>query len=275
MRSAVRIALSLWIACAAAAASAQVPPDVVRLRDGGLFRGTITEYEPGRRVVILLPSGEERRFEVSEVEFAGPASEMPGPPSAPAQSPPMPASPAQGPPAPLVVQIAPPPAFPVRFESERPRLQIFRISGAEDRLRVSSTQSGTRTYMESNAIYERVCTTPCDVLFLPGFYGLGVSMGGANIARPADPALHVAGPTHVRVGWVDRTLLRVIGCAMAIGGGALGAAGVIGGLTGFVRNRDDAIRPSSWHCQPLCTTEDDCDILSDCTGMTAGFMHCR
>lgn len=37
----------------------------------------------------------------------------------------------------------------------------------------------------------------------------------------------------------------------------------------------DAVITFSWHCQPRCTTEADCDALSDCTGMTGGFMHCR
>lgn len=37
----------------------------------------------------------------------------------------------------------------------------------------------------------------------------------------------------------------------------------------------DPIRSYSWNCQPLCTSEGECDVLSDCTGMTAGFMHCR
>lgn len=234
----IAAAFILWILCAAASASAQLPPDVVRLRDGGLFRGTISQYEPGRHVVIVLPNGEERRFEAAQIEFAGPAAEMPAP-SAPAPTPAPPAQapapPAQGPPAPLVVQIAPPLAFPVRFESERPQLQIFRIVGAEQRLRVTATQYGASSYLESNAIFERVCTTPCEVPFLPGFYGLGVS-GGGGIVRPGDPALHVAGPTRVHVAWTDRELMRIIGFAVAIAGGVLGAAGLIGGLTAFVQD---------------------------------------
>ena len=34
-------------------------------------------------------------------------------------------------------------------------------------------------------------------------------------------------------------------------------------------------RPSSHRCQPLCTTDADCGVLSRCTGETAGLMHCR
>lgn len=37
----------------------------------------------------------------------------------------------------------------------------------------------------------------------------------------------------------------------------------------------DPITVVAWHCQPLCTSDADCDVLSDCTGMTAGFTHCR
>ena len=61
----------------AALAQAQVPPDVVRLRGGGLVRGTIIEHLPGGPVHIQLVTGEERRIEADQVEWAGPATEMP------------------------------------------------------------------------------------------------------------------------------------------------------------------------------------------------------
>lgn len=47
-------------------------PDLVRLTNGGLVRGTIAEHIPGEYVVIVLITGESRRFEAAEFSFAGP-----------------------------------------------------------------------------------------------------------------------------------------------------------------------------------------------------------
>jgi hypothetical protein len=51
--------------------------DVVVLKDGSLFRGTITELVAGERVTILLPSRETKTFSTSRVAYAGPAADMP------------------------------------------------------------------------------------------------------------------------------------------------------------------------------------------------------
>ena len=47
------------------------------LKDRSTFRGLITEIVTNSHVVLLLPSGESRRFEMSEVRYAGPAANMP------------------------------------------------------------------------------------------------------------------------------------------------------------------------------------------------------
>lgn len=46
-------------------------PDVVLLKNGGMIRGAIVELVPGGHVLIRLPSGDERRFDMAEVEYAG------------------------------------------------------------------------------------------------------------------------------------------------------------------------------------------------------------
>jgi hypothetical protein len=48
--------------------------DIVQLKDGSFFRGTIMALVAGDHVELLLPSGETRRFSMADVETAGPAS---------------------------------------------------------------------------------------------------------------------------------------------------------------------------------------------------------
>lgn len=62
---------------APASAPSAAAPDIVMLRSGGLVRGTISELEPGVKVVILTMTGEEKTFPMSDVRYAGAASEAP------------------------------------------------------------------------------------------------------------------------------------------------------------------------------------------------------
>src|SRR6188768_1348287 len=57
-------------------------PDVVRLKNGGILRGTISELVPGDYVSIVLITGEPRRVLYADVQFAGPANEAAGAPVA-------------------------------------------------------------------------------------------------------------------------------------------------------------------------------------------------
>lgn len=59
-------------------APARVPAgDVVRLRNGGVLRGTIAELIPGDRVVIVTAAGDRRELPMSEVTYAGPVDGSP------------------------------------------------------------------------------------------------------------------------------------------------------------------------------------------------------
>lgn len=62
-----------------------VRPDVVRLKNGGMVRGIIDARVPDEYVVITLPGGDSKRFDWSEIEYAGPERET-GPAIAPADS---------------------------------------------------------------------------------------------------------------------------------------------------------------------------------------------
>jgi hypothetical protein len=66
-----------------APAKAASDPDVLYLRDGGMFRGRATEIVPGSHVTLRLASGETKRFswgEVDRVIVAAPS--VPPPPTA-------------------------------------------------------------------------------------------------------------------------------------------------------------------------------------------------
>jgi hypothetical protein len=53
------------------------PVDVVRLKNGGLLRGTISELVPGEYVVIVLTTGETRKLSMTSVDYAGPTGGAP------------------------------------------------------------------------------------------------------------------------------------------------------------------------------------------------------
>ncbi len=71
------------LATAAIPVSAQQMEDVVRLRDGGVIRGTIIEHIPGESLKILAPDGEVFVYTVDEIaEIArGPSPGAGAPPS--------------------------------------------------------------------------------------------------------------------------------------------------------------------------------------------------
>jgi hypothetical protein len=89
-RSIAHIARIATFACTFGIASSvlaqAVPPDEIRTRDGGLYRGVILENVPGDHLTILLANGESRRIEAADVEYAGAITTTVALPTAPAAS---------------------------------------------------------------------------------------------------------------------------------------------------------------------------------------------
>lgn len=56
------------------APSAPSAPDIVRLKTGGLIRGTISELVPGDYVMVVTVAGHTRTLAMADVEYAGPTS---------------------------------------------------------------------------------------------------------------------------------------------------------------------------------------------------------
>lgn len=106
--------LALAVLAVAASASAQ-GTDIVRLPNGGRLRGTVEVYEPGHRVVILLPDGSRRTLAAGEfdsVQFADAPAPAPPPPEPVPE--PVPAAP------PAAPAIALPPESPPPAPSAEP-----------------------------------------------------------------------------------------------------------------------------------------------------------
>lgn len=231
--------------------SAQAPPDVVRLRDGGMLRGTIAEHEPESHVSIVLPTGEVRRVPASEVLWAGPADEMPPAgttgvttradysqhavpaPDARFPSPsgrygsPGPLSPgvlAPGTLAPPGMPVATG-TVPVRFEADREDVRVDLRVGTRQHLMIAGNRYGVSSRIVQHPVWQELCLAPCTQEMTTGRFHIGVSLGGKTYPLPE--AVEARVPTRVNIHWGDRYAIRVIGAVIWAVVGALGTAGLI------------------------------------------------
>lgn len=234
--------LLLFVALLAAPAQvdAQVPPDVIRLRDGGMLRGTITEHVPDSHVSILLPSGESRRVPASDVLWAGPAAEMPPPGMSVVTTPPSygsDAAPATSPVAPGVY--APPgtaltPAVPVatatvpvHFEADREGVRVDLRVGTHEQLFLTTSRYGISSHVVQRPIFQQLCIAPCTHEMAAGRFQIGVGLGHSGRTYLIPRVIEAQGPTRVQIHWDDRYAFRVIGSLVWAIGGALGTTGMI------------------------------------------------
>lgn len=147
------------------------PPDVVLLKDGGMVRGTISELKANDFVVITLSSGESRKIPMSEVGFAGPASEAPSH-AARAETEAKAAAAKTKP----VAHTATAPEGTVRvdFDSE-PSGVRFHIRTGESVGQVSGTGLGGPGVSVTFDDYTSLCEAPCSADLKPGTYVFGLS----------------------------------------------------------------------------------------------------
>jgi hypothetical protein len=137
---------------ASSLAANPVPPDVVRLKDGGMVRGTIIELVPNGSVRIQLPDGQTRTFAVADTTYAGSDSaEGHGARSS--------AAPAIAPYATIHAQNAK-----LALEGAQPNLTFH--------LETSSAQIAAPGAGPTAVGFTRLCTAPCSV---EGRRGLSVS----------------------------------------------------------------------------------------------------
>src|SRR6188768_2388909 len=189
-------------------------PDIVRLKNGGILRGTISELVPGDSVTIVLITGETRKIPFSQVEHAGPANEQAS--AAPA--------------APAAAAAAAPVPVATAKKSETQPFAV--VHSDESRVKVVSDPAGLTLFRRAATAgysgvgtvsgYDEVCTSPCDVSMPAGTHTFAVAKPGGR-PREVDPVTLPAGNATMNVANIDRTGLRV-------GTAVVGGAALIGGF---------------------------------------------
>lgn len=208
----------------ARAQSPQAAQDVVMLRNGGLLRGTISEYAPGSHVVLVTVAGETRRINASEVKYAGPAANAPGAGRG--------GGGARGPGG---VTVNAPEAA-VQLRSDQGEV-TFHVRTGESTGSAVTTGFGMgygyrgAAMMPSTAFtsvhgrsYGRICTAPCEATLPAGSYPMALSRGN-NSPVEAEELVRVDGPSTLQGTYTSYAALRTAGVvtsvASVLGGGYL------------------------------------------------------
>jgi hypothetical protein len=209
-----------------------------------MLRGTIAEHVPNSHVSIVLPTGEVRRVEAGEVQWAGPAAEMPparmgsvttqpsyGAEYAPPPQPPLTPG-IYAPPGVVVAAPGMPVAtstVPVRFEADREGVRVDVRVGTSEHIQYSTGRYGISSRLVHRPIFQQLCLTPCTQEMTAGRFQIGVSLGDGARTYLIQEAIDARAPTRVQIHWGDRYAIRVIGSIVWALVGGLGTAGVIVG----------------------------------------------
>jgi hypothetical protein len=201
-------AVALWPADAAAqdspaspvpapsAAAAPSPtPDIVKLKDGSMYRGEILELVANDHVDLRVSSGEVKRFPMSDVSFAGASAVPEAPPAPPPPTPPPTAAST---------------AVRVQFESDTPDTEVYQKDG-------ESVGTGYVFAGRSSGVvairaqqFKRVCGAPCASSLEPGTYRLAMSKGERAPVQDHE-SVTIDGPSRVKAKYTDNTGTRVAG----------------------------------------------------------------
>lgn len=180
---------------AAPTAPDATPPDIVKLKNGSLYRGTVMELVAGDHVDVRLPSGETKRFPMSDVDYAGAASAAPG------AAPPAPAAPPG--PRPLVTIDAR--AAKIHFEATSPDTD-FHIRTEDVTVEGAGWGWGRGFYGFASTAqakgYAHICAAPCDATMPVGKYRLALSQAGKKPIEPDGPVT-IDGATTVQGKYVS------------------------------------------------------------------------
>lgn len=219
-------AVVLVLAISLPAVAQTMPPDVVRLTNGGMVRGTIVENLPGDHVTIQLTTGEMRTFPSAEVASAGAAAAevIPPAPSAALLTTPIVAQPGR------MAPYAPPgvPTVRVHVEATSPELTLQEVVGTSTG--VVSTGRGFSTILIDN--FAPLCSAPCDIELQPRAYVLGVSQGQGGARRADHNLFTVDSDMSLELEYESREAARIVGWIVFIGGALAGAGIMLGGILG-------------------------------------------
>lgn len=196
--------VAAWL-LVASAVSAQTPPDVIELRNGGTVRGTLVENLPGDHVTIQLTTGEVRTFAASEVLRVGTGeAAAPSPYAQP------------------IVMAPVEPTIELEVRSEEEGVSLHRLTGT------ASVAVWTGRGVGSAAIdqFQLICTAPCRERVRPGSYTFGVSQGNGMARRAGHSMFQLQGDATLELEYESREGIRIGGWVLfgvASAGYALGA----------------------------------------------------
>jgi hypothetical protein len=203
---------SSWSA-ALAQESATAPAataDVVKLKDGSMYRGTIIELVPDDHVRITLPSGETRNFLMIDVAYAGSAE------SAPKPKPQTPRRPAR--------------SSDDTHEDDEPTVhltgsekdvQFLAPTSQSETTGVGYAWGGTLVYGASSRHYSILCTAPCDTTLSAGSHRLALAVRGGKAVEADDP-IEIHGPTTLLGTYESRLGVRIAGVVVVAAGAIVG-----------------------------------------------------
>jgi len=203
-------------------------PDVVKLKNGGLVRGTISELVPGQAVSIITALGDVRRYPMSEVEYAGPATGI-------TQS----SASAGG-------------SKKVALEAEGKEITFHRrtssavSSGAAVAVSAGSGLGvGVAPYRSSAATFMPLCLAPCAMGIAPGTYYLALSKEDGEPVADNHPLVVDESTTKIVGDYESRAGFRIAGFIV----GGLGFIGAVGTTVGVLA-----------HDLPSCDGASGCQI---------------
>lgn len=216
-------------AAAQQAAPAAGVSDEVHLKDGSVFRGTITERVPRDHVDLLMPNGQTRRFSMGDVTFAGPVQSGAG---------------ASNPEPAVTVRAN---KVDVHVASDQTDVQLL--------VRVGQSEATGWTYRGAIALegrdYAIVCTAPCDAQLPTGLQRLALSRHGGGSVESDDP-IDLRSSSTMYVHYESHAAIRAVGYVVAVGS-AIG--GIILIVTSFdfscTQAQQDANQCSAINTTPL------------------------
>lgn len=195
--------------------------DEVHLKDGSVFRGTITERVPRDHVDLLMPNGQTRRFPMSQVTYAGPAEGAGAGSGAGA-------------------------GVDVHVTSDQRDVQLL--------LRVGQSEATGWTFRGAIALegrsYAIVCTAPCDTQLPAGLQRLALSQHGGSSAEADDP-IDLRPSSTLYVHYDSHAAIRVVGYVIA-------AASAITGIVLIATSIDfscSQAQQSAGQCSPVTTSQ--------------------
>jgi hypothetical protein len=210
-------------------AAAAEPPDLVRLKNGGMVRGTIQEYVPGDHVTITLPNGEERRIAGDEVAEAGPAVPREATPAPAAASFPAataaPAAPA-APAPPRVIATVKGDQAPINFTHEGEDPIAFHVRTGTQTAAVSGGWGGRTISVDA---YEQICSAPCTADMRKGTHKLALSRSDGK-PLGVEELVTIDGPATMNGTYESFSGMRTAGWLLVLGGAVTMVVGPLAAL---------------------------------------------